>query len=85
MLDMNLLWWRGLYLFKVNGEWSMWIEKLRDSTFTGGYIQGGYMLTDDARNYNAYFAQFWRIKPKNLLWKAELEHGKLLQEQAQWI
>ena len=21
------------------------------------------MLTNDARNYNAYFAQFWRIKP----------------------
>ena len=34
-----------------------------DPTFTGGYIQGGYMLTNDARNYNAYFAQFWRIKP----------------------
>ena len=36
----------------------------RNPTFTGGYIQGGYMLTDDARNYNAYFAQFWRLKPK---------------------
>ena len=34
-----------------------------DPTFSGGYMQGGYMLTDDARNYNAYFAQFWRIKP----------------------
>jgi len=34
-----------------------------DPTFTGGYIQGGYMLTDDARNYNAYFAQFWRLNP----------------------
>ena len=34
------------------------------STLKGGYIQGGYMLTDDARNYNAYFAQFWRINPK---------------------
>jgi phosphate-selective porin OprO/OprP len=22
------------------------------------------MLTNDARNYNAYFAQFWRLKPK---------------------
>ena len=22
------------------------------------------MLTDDARNYNAYFAQFWRLNPK---------------------
>ena len=32
--------------------------------FTGGFIQAGYMLTDDARNYNAYFAQFWRLKPK---------------------
>tara|TARA_B100000686_G_scaffold353374_1_gene458733 strand:- start:5767 stop:7200 length:1434 start_codon:yes stop_codon:yes gene_type:complete len=34
-----------------------------DPRFTGGYIQGGYMITDDARNYNAYFAQFWRLKP----------------------
>ena len=34
-----------------------------DPTFSGGYMQGGYMLTDDVRNYNAYFAQFWRIKP----------------------
>jgi phosphate-selective porin OprO/OprP len=35
-----------------------------ETQFSGGYVQGGYMLTDDARNYNAYFAQFWRLKPK---------------------
>ena len=35
-----------------------------DAQFSGGYVQGGYMLTDDVRNYNAYFAQFWRLKPK---------------------
>ena len=32
--------------------------------FNGGFFQAGYMITDDARNYNAYFAQFWRLKPK---------------------
>jgi len=35
----------------------------KDLSFFGGYVQGGYMLTNDARNYNAYFAQFWRLKP----------------------
>ena len=34
-----------------------------DPSFSGGYVQGGYMLTNDSRNYNAYFAQFWRVKP----------------------
>ena len=51
----------------LQSEWGMVNvdrKTKRDSTFAGGYIQGGYMLTDDARNYNAYFAQFWRIKPK---------------------
>ena len=39
-------------------------KTLDNPQFNGGFIQVGYMLTDDARNYNAYFAQFWRLKPK---------------------
>lgn len=39
-------------------------KTLENPQFSGGFLQAGYMLTDDARNYNAYFAQFWRLKPK---------------------
>ena len=33
--------------------------------FSGGYVDVGYFLTGESRNYNPYFGQFWRLKPKN--------------------
>ena len=51
----------------LQSEWGIlgvYRKTQENPQFTGGFIQAGYMLTDDARNYNAYFAQFWRLKPK---------------------
>ena len=33
--------------------------------FSGGYVDVGYFLTGESRNYNPYFGQFWRLKPKS--------------------
>ena len=70
--DLDTYYYAGYEFAKVNGALSIQTEwgvlgidrKTKNNVlFSGGYIQGGYMLTDDARNYNAYFAQFWRLKP----------------------
>lgn len=70
--DLDTYYYAGYEFAKVNGPVSIQTEwgvlgvnrkTKNDLEFSGGYIQGGYMLTDDARNYNAYFAQFWRLKP----------------------
>ena len=70
--DLDTYYYAGYEFAKVNGPLSIQTEwgflgvnrkTKNDALFSGGYIQGGYMLTDDARNYNAYFAQFWRLKP----------------------
>ena len=72
--DLDTYYYAGYEFAKVNGPLSIQTEwgvlgvnrkTKNDALFSGGYIQGGYMLTDDARNYNAYFAQFWRLKPKS--------------------
>ena len=71
--DLDTYYYAGYEFAKVNGPLSIQTEwgvlgidrkTKNDALFSGGYIQGGYMLTNDARNYNAYFAQFWRLKPK---------------------
>ena len=71
--DLDTYYYAGYEFAKVKGPLSIQTEwgvlgvnrkTKNDALFSGGYIQGGYMLTDDARNYNAYFAQFWRLKPK---------------------
>ena len=70
--DLDTYYYAGYEFAKVNGPLSIQTEwgflgvnrkTKNDALFSGGYIQGGYMLTDDARNYNSYFAQFWRLKP----------------------
>ncbi len=52
----------------VQGEWG--IAKVNTKAngsyeFDGGYIDLGYFLTGESRNYNPYFGQFWRLKPQH--------------------
>lgn len=52
----------------LQGEWGTAQVNTKSSgsyDFTGGYVDVGYFLTGESRNYNPYFGQFWRLKPKN--------------------
>lgn len=52
----------------LQGEWGVARVNTKsdgDYEFSGGYVDVGYFLTGESRNYNPYFGQFWRLKPKN--------------------
>lgn len=52
----------------LQGEWGVArVNTMSDGDyeFSGGYVDVGYFLTGESRNYNPYFGQFWRLKPKN--------------------
>ncbi len=52
----------------LQGEWGTAQVNTNSSgsyDFTGGYVDVGYFLTGESRNYNPYFGQFWRLKPNN--------------------
>ncbi len=54
--------------FSVQGEWGTARVNTKNEgnfEFSGGYVDVGYFLTGESRNYNPYFGQFWRIKPNN--------------------
>ncbi|MXX21666.1 MAG: hypothetical protein F4Z93_00760, partial [Rhodospirillales bacterium] len=52
----------------LQGEWGTAQVNTKSSgsyEFSGGYVDVGYFLTGESRNYNPYFGQFWRLKPNN--------------------
>ncbi|MCY3702931.1 MAG: porin [Rhodospirillales bacterium] len=52
----------------LQGEWGTAQVNTKSSgsyEFSGGYVDVGYFLTGESRNYNPYFGQFWRLKPDN--------------------
>ncbi len=52
----------------LQGEWGVAQVNTKsdgDYEFSGGYVDVGYFLTGESRNYNPYFGQFWRLKPNN--------------------
>ena len=52
--------------FSLQGEWGIARVNTKSSgdyEFSGGYVDAGYFLTGESRNYNPYFGQFWRLKP----------------------
>lgn len=54
--------------YSIQGEWGLARVNTKhdgDYQFSGGYVDVGYFLTGESRNYNAYFGQFWRLKPNN--------------------
>ena len=54
--------------FSVQGEWGVARVNTKSSgdyEFSGAYVDVGYFLTGESRNYNPYFGQFWRLKPNN--------------------
>ena len=71
----------------LQSEWGMVNvdrKTKRNSTFAGGYIQGGYMLTDDVEIIMLILHNL-EDKAKKSIMEGGIEHGKLLQEQVQWI
>ncbi len=51
----------------LQGEWGIARVNTKSNgtyRFSGGYLDLGYFLTGESRNYNPYFAQFWRLKPQ---------------------
>ncbi len=61
--------------FSIQGEWGTARVNTKDDgayNFSGGYVDVGYFLTGESRNYNPYFGQFWRVKPTRDLGEAGL-------------
>lgn len=59
---------QGPWSFQTEwGEAQVRTKNAGDYKFGGGYLQASAFLTGEARNYNAYFGQFWRVKPRNPL------------------
>lgn len=59
---------QGPFSFQTEwGEAKVRTKTHGDYKFDGGYVQASAFLTGEARNYNAYFGQFWRVQPRNPL------------------